>query len=65
MELLDARRARDRRSRSSTPRWQRASRSAACRCALQLDRVDRLADGSLAVIDYKTGANAAPAGMDG
>ena len=28
---------------------------------LQLDRVDRLGDGSLAIIDYKTGANAAPA----
>jgi hypothetical protein len=28
---------------------------------VKLDRVDRLADGSLAVIDYKTGANAKPA----
>ncbi len=28
---------------------------------LQLDRVDRLADGSLAVIDYKTGSSASPA----
>jgi probable DNA repair protein len=28
---------------------------------VKLDRVDRLADGSLAVIDYKTGSNARPA----
>ena len=28
---------------------------------VKLDRVDRLADGSLAVIDYKTGSNAKPA----
>jgi RecB family exonuclease len=28
---------------------------------LQLDRVDDLADGSVAVIDYKTGSNASPA----
>lgn len=28
---------------------------------VKLDRVDRLADGTLAVIDYKTGANAKPA----
>jgi RecB family exonuclease len=32
---------------------------------VQLDRVDRLADGSLAVIDYKTGANARPSSWMG
>ncbi len=32
---------------------------------VKLDRVDRLADGSLAVIDYKTGANASPASWMG
>jgi probable DNA repair protein len=32
---------------------------------VKLDRVDRLADGSLAVIDYKTGSNAKPASWMG
>jgi ATP-dependent helicase/nuclease subunit B len=32
---------------------------------VKLDRVDRLADGSLAVIDYKTGSNARPASWMG
>lgn len=32
---------------------------------VKLDRVDRLADGSLAVIDYKTGSNAKPAAWMG
>ena len=32
---------------------------------VKLDRVDRLADGSHAVIDYKTGANARPAAWMG
>jgi RecB family exonuclease len=32
---------------------------------LKLDRVDRLADGSLAVIDYKTGRDARPAAWMG
>jgi probable DNA repair protein len=32
---------------------------------LRLDRIDRLADGSLAVIDYKTGASTNPTGWTG
>jgi probable DNA repair protein len=36
----------------------RQARIGALTLDLRLDRVDRLADGSLAVIDYKTGANA-------
>jgi probable DNA repair protein len=36
----------------------RKARLGALTLDLRLDRVDRLADGSLAVIDYKTGANA-------
>ena len=36
----------------------RKARIGALTLDLRLDRVDRLADGSLAVIDYKTGANA-------
>ena len=36
----------------------RKARFGALTLDLRLDRVDRLADGSLAVIDYKTGANA-------
>jgi hypothetical protein len=34
------------------------ARIGALELSLRLDRVDRLADGSLAVIDYKTGSNA-------
>jgi RecB family exonuclease len=35
------------------------------RLELRLDRIDRLADGSLAVIDYKTGASTNPASWTG
>ena len=71
--LARSARARDARGRSRARRHSSSRRVEAPREAhlggvharMRLDRVDRLADGSLAVIDYKTGADAEARGLAG